>query len=80
MTMYEKLEWLHCQIQELQQGNELTNTDYSHMLEIVEEIREPYLIAKGETKPKLDDLLKSNLSLEEIDEIIAYESWGDLSK
>lgn len=32
------------------------------------------------TKPKLDDLLKSNLSLEEIDEIIAFESWGDLSK
>ena len=50
MTPYDKLEWLHCQIQELQQGNELNNVDYSHMLEIVEEVREPYLIAKGETK------------------------------
>jgi len=46
MTLYEKLEWLHCQIQELQQGNELNNVDYSHMLEIVEEVREPYLIAR----------------------------------
>jgi hypothetical protein len=33
-----------------------------------------------DSKPKLDDLLKSNLSLEEIDQIIAFESWGDLSK
>lgn len=31
-------------------------------------------------KPKLNDLLKSNLSLEDIDEIVEYESWGDLSK
>lgn len=31
-------------------------------------------------KLKLNDLLKSNLSLEDIDEIVEYESWGDLSK
>ena len=43
MTIYEKLEWLHCQIQELQNGNELTNVDLSNMLEIVETVREPYL-------------------------------------
>ena len=33
-----------------------------------------------DSKPKLDDLLNSNLSLEEIDQIIAFESCGDLSK
>ena len=50
MTVYEKLEWLHCQIQELQNGNELTDHDLLLMLEFVEDIREPYLIEKGETK------------------------------
>ena len=50
MTIYEKIEWLHCQIQELQNGNELTSVDLSQMLEIVEEIREPYLIEMGEIK------------------------------
>lgn len=35
---------------------------------------------KEEPKPKLNDLLKSNLSLEQIDEVIDYELWGDLSK
>ena len=50
MTIYEKLEWLHCQIQELQNGNELTDHDLLLMLEFVEDIREPYLIERGETK------------------------------
>ena len=34
----------------------------------------------AEKKPKLNDLLKSDLSLEQIDEVIAYGDWGDLSK
>lgn len=49
-TNYEKLEWLHCQIQEIQNGNELTDHDLKVMLGFVEDIREPYLIAMGETK------------------------------
>jgi hypothetical protein len=48
MTTYEKLEWLHCQIQELQNGNELTDHDLKVMLGFVEDIREPYLVESEE--------------------------------
>ena len=50
MKTYDKLEWLHVQIQELQNGNELTEFDLALMLQFVEDIREPYLIDLGETK------------------------------
>ena len=50
MKTYDKLEWLHVQIQELQNGNKLTEFDLALMLQFVEDIREPYLIALGETK------------------------------
>ena len=50
LSNYEKLEFLHCFVQELQKGNQLADSDLKTMLEFVEDLREPYLIAKGETK------------------------------
>jgi len=41
MTPYEKLEWIHCAIQEALNGN---LGELPRALEMVEDIREPYLI------------------------------------
>jgi len=54
MKTYDKLEWLHVQIQELQNGNKLTEYDLALMLQFVEDIREPYLIDMGETKNEIN--------------------------
>ena len=43
MTNYQKLEWLHCQVQELQRGNELTDYDLLLMEQFIEDVREDYI-------------------------------------
>lgn len=40
MSSYDKLEWLHSQVQEIQTGND---ADLDKMLEFIEDLREPYL-------------------------------------
>ena len=40
MSDYEKLEWIHCAIQEMQNGNDDMLIE---ALEMVEDLREPYL-------------------------------------
>ena len=43
MTNYQKLEWLHCQVQELQRGNQLTDYDLLLMEQFIEDVREDYI-------------------------------------
>jgi len=54
MKTYDKLEWLHVQIQELQNGNKLTEYDLALMLQFEEDIKEPYLNDIGETKNEIN--------------------------
>ena len=71
MTTLEKLEWIHCAIQEMQNGNDDMLTE---ALEMVEDLREPYLeridITKWkDRKPttKKDKLVQSILRGETIE-------------
>ena len=41
MNTLDKLEWIHCAIQEMQNGNDDMLTE---ALEMVEDLREPYLM------------------------------------
>jgi len=47
MTNYQKLEWIHCAIQEAMKGN---ISDLEEAIGLLEEVREQYFNSKGELK------------------------------
>lgn len=53
MTNYKKLEWLHSQLsQVVNEGGCAVGYDFASMLEVVEDLREPYFDANGNLKEK----------------------------
>jgi len=47
LSLYEKLEWIHSQVQEIQNGTEI---DFNLMYEFIEDVREYIIEVTVETK------------------------------